>query len=1374
MTTSCTARMPYVTGVPTVGPAVVAISQGDAVDRTLDSRGAPNMHVEAPRNRRVHFHATVNAEDGAAHADARHKGLPRAIDDDLWTASVAPEDVSRRGFRRQECDRGSPQRAAQYPEHHARIACLRASKSAFGSFQRRNPPLPAPPPTSGIFINGALQHCAAGPAFKPAASHHRCMSRTGGASMRAWTLPVQEQVIVARSERTLPIALVVAHPHHSGPRQAITRHVFMPSPPLGPSITLWPLAGPVCVHGGHTAIRKQPAPRGRSFTHPHFPGFSRHFYPTREGVRKPHGLRWPPLEPAGTAKPPAIALASARPSYDTDLPAAVPLSAALAPRHGIPRGWTLAKGRRAQALTGWGGRRRDAEDRRQRCVASSFHDVPYPRSSPPVPRQMEIGAAQGLLFGETTQEVAYMESSEDGEPLACTRTERKVCCTQDGRGSREKQKVLQDGVDGRALGQRWRGAVGHGAWECVTCCVPVADGGTRFGRCARDWRSGRAGAVGVSVVGCFWKRWEGSAWTLWADSVVFVRVPPLAPRLWVCGRLRAKPFSAHAQRSGTPGHSPRMLSAQNEYPSVLLLHAPRSCTLFLLPPARHMEPLLFDCTSYSDASTPRTPSPRSDMQPPFSSPHYKPSMDLNPARYIFDGNHDDNGVVPEHHTLEAAHMWSAPYPGSYNPPGSRGSLLEELYDHDMPEHNAGHDSYLDQRHQQHPAHWSHISQAIHGEPSLPMQRHPHDIAMSRRNTFPYVRQDRPDAMYTPPPFLSNDHDSVNSTRYPLRKRLIPARTHVSCDVPMKKHGKKTGALYSSPAGVGAHCITHTTLAWKRRALLLDGDDVCETDGVRACLKCTGLRRFALIGCGMLLPFASSPNDGRGRADLARARNRSPGIAIAPPAPAGPRAAGVAESLSAVSVYPSPQKPRRVRGAPCARCGLSVDPRTAVRLAGLWTLSERLRAPRGSPPPPSERRVLPGGPRVQVGRPVHTRRRAERDLAGRACVWQQPVTAHARHPRRSVSEPAMEGGVRKLRRGIFAALPYAPRAASPHVQLRYRSDRSTRAYTQQRVTPRTLLQTPGGARPRAGLPVLRQRATSRLLKFWTQGSRGQFVRSRGVGGAFQDLSILTVALDVGPTDVHGANANATPGSAASWNDPKRPLTLPRPLTNYERFSGRVPYRGGTRAIPRTVFGRHFVESAIVADEFPALLAKIMQIGVHSCHNPSYFSDVTQTQQYISNLSGRVGGQALSVELAPGKTPADTKCCAGERDTKRALSATFVRRRQVSYRVLERACPKPVMTHALRTYLLMLSSAQPAILSKLLWARIKENECGHRKRVPPSLETQQLPDWAKVREVRPKRHLYCCLASCAPWGPRTRIRGQGTPVYKDSTPIAPKGV
>lgn len=117
---------------------------------------------------------TPHGQDGAAHADARHKGLPRAIDDDLWTASVAPEDVSRRGFRRQECDRGSPQRAAQYPEHHARIAsdvirhsdwcsAMHGYPVACGPpnpclfFPAPKPPLPAPPPTSGIFINGAPQ-----------------------------------------------------------------------------------------------------------------------------------------------------------------------------------------------------------------------------------------------------------------------------------------------------------------------------------------------------------------------------------------------------------------------------------------------------------------------------------------------------------------------------------------------------------------------------------------------------------------------------------------------------------------------------------------------------------------------------------------------------------------------------------------------------------------------------------------------------------------------------------------------------------------------------------------------------------------------------------------------------------------------------------------------------------------------------------------------------------------------------------------------------------------------------------------------------------------------------------------------------------------
>lgn len=195
-----------------------------------------------------------------------------------------------------------------------------------------------------------------------------------------------------------------------------------------------------------------------------------------------------------------------------------------------------------------------------------------------------------------------------------------------------------------------------------------------------------------------------------------------------------------------------------------------------------MEPLLFDYTSYSDASTPRTPSPRTslcseDMHPPYTSPpNYKPSIDLAPHRYIFDPTTDDHGIVPETHTLEAAHMWSAPYPGSFNPPGSRGSLLEELYDHDMPDNGARHDSYIDhQRHhqqQQHNSHWSGLPQTAHSESPLHSMRHMHDVAMTRRNTFPYVRQDRGEAMYTPPPFLGSDHDSVNSSPYGSRPSTV--------------------------------------------------------------------------------------------------------------------------------------------------------------------------------------------------------------------------------------------------------------------------------------------------------------------------------------------------------------------------------------------------------------------------------------------------------------------------------------------------------------------------------------------------------------------------------------------------------------------------
>lgn len=200
------------------------------------------------------------------------------------------------------------------------------------------------------------------------------------------------------------------------------------------------------------------------------------------------------------------------------------------------------------------------------------------------------------------------------------------------------------------------------------------------------------------------------------------------------------------------------------------------------PPPLLMEPLLFDCTSsYSDASTPRTPSPRTsladdEMHHPFqSSPHYKTSIDLAPPRYIFDPHHDEHGIPPETHTLEAAHMWSAPYPGSYNPPGSRGSLLDELYEPELPEHHhhIPHESYIDHRLRQQ-THWGGMPQSAHIDVPLGHgMRHAHDIAMQRRNTFPYVRQDRAEMMYTPPPpFMGSDHDSMSGSPYGSRPSTV--------------------------------------------------------------------------------------------------------------------------------------------------------------------------------------------------------------------------------------------------------------------------------------------------------------------------------------------------------------------------------------------------------------------------------------------------------------------------------------------------------------------------------------------------------------------------------------------------------------------------
>ncbi|PSR73420.1 hypothetical protein PHLCEN_2v10712 [Hermanssonia centrifuga] len=180
--------------------------------------------------------------------------------------------------------------------------------------------------------------------------------------------------------------------------------------------------------------------------------------------------------------------------------------------------------------------------------------------------------------------------------------------------------------------------------------------------------------------------------------------------------------------------------------------------------------------SYSDASTPRTPSPRTSVcsDDYNTSPNYKPQVDIVPPS-IYD--HNEDGIMPEPHAIKAAHMWSnSPY-NSYPLPGSRGSLLEELNDHDIPDYRMANDMYHPQEqayhphphhsghHQQHHNTWSQIPQTAHGEHLHHTMRHPHDIAMTRRATFPYVRHDGRDALsYPPPPFLGSDSGSPYGSR----------------------------------------------------------------------------------------------------------------------------------------------------------------------------------------------------------------------------------------------------------------------------------------------------------------------------------------------------------------------------------------------------------------------------------------------------------------------------------------------------------------------------------------------------------------------------------------------------------------------------------
>ena len=162
----------------------------------------------------------------------------------------------------------------------------------------------------------------------------------------------------------------------------------------------------------------------------------------------------------------------------------------------------------------------------------------------------------------------------------------------------------------------------------------------------------------------------------------------------------------------------------------------RLCPLVSSRP-RAMDSLTFDgYTSYSDASTPRTPSP-TDMH--FAAHHHKHDIDQQPIRgtAIFTGGNDD--------TAPDAHYWQAGGNAFFaNSNGSRGSLLQDVYEHDTAEfHTPQEQAFQGQ-------------QGADWDPHGNGQHRPGDFAMMRRATFPYVRHDREDGgmpIQQYPPFM---------------------------------------------------------------------------------------------------------------------------------------------------------------------------------------------------------------------------------------------------------------------------------------------------------------------------------------------------------------------------------------------------------------------------------------------------------------------------------------------------------------------------------------------------------------------------------------------------------------------------------------------
>ncbi|TFK43880.1 hypothetical protein BDQ12DRAFT_596392 [Crucibulum laeve] len=224
-----------------------------------------------------------------------------------------------------------------------------------------------------------------------------------------------------------------------------------------------------------------------------------------------------------------------------------------------------------------------------------------------------------------------------------------------------------------------------------------------------------------------------------------------------------------------------------------------------------MDSVHFDgYTSYSESSTPRTPSPRTSLTGEdmhfTHSPHFKANLDPEPVRNIF-AEHQDDGIVSvaDVHQVNDPTYWApshtapVPNPFAFNN-NSRGSLLQELYDHDIAEQ------------QQHPSperyeqsaepsfngaeNWSQMPS--HEQHHHQQSSRPHDYQMMRRATFPYVRHDREDGMPMQqyPPFMQNQHHHENML-YSRQDGMYSEHLPLTSE-PGSMHGEFIPSLSASP------------------------------------------------------------------------------------------------------------------------------------------------------------------------------------------------------------------------------------------------------------------------------------------------------------------------------------------------------------------------------------------------------------------------------------------------------------------------------------------------------------------------------------------------------------------------------------------------